>query len=646
MTWKPSLPFPDDVWESDWPYLEVFIKTNLEPLLEECKDGFVLYENGWNSEATSCPKLLSLIKKLSYRSFNNITLLKINPKETYIKNSTSVNRCFGKFHFAISHDNCDFLLDEYGTVPFGSGKGFFLDDSISYTITNRSDSPTYHLVIDGLANTKLIESSCKKVLLNLEDQQRKICYGVYNQKERIANRDVFSRSKFQTLYYLKRGIKEVDLLFGDSIPDLLKRSSEDGYDYCVVMASGCLLEDLNYDRVIRNFIMKDKDFGVAGQLILKEEEWLELHHHFFIVNLYAWKKVGKPGFGIWQEEKEQLLPVLNRSDEYIEFKDNPSWVRVDKNSKLTRQPAAGQGWELTKSMFENDWEVVALDKKVRNIVTHLYPEYEGNKFEQSLSTLISHPSQTWNQRQQIEKITEYKNKIRLFAKSSSILNEQTYDVALCPSEGFSVFELFKEKKMNRGSKIIIYGSNRNSLSWYKHFYEWGSSFDFVQDDLGKRHLNLLECMKTFSQKEDFIWEGKRKVDPDEQGDQDDDMTIFKDVSFMKNLKEVIDYFGGSQNFINYWTWFRACKVEFVRLDPIKNMSKFSDLLSGRGQKFVDLIDLFYNENQNMFYGHSEIVCLKYKMLMNIFMIDSKCQVKFIDQWGSHRHGCVSSMVDI
>ena len=69
-------------------------------------------------------------------------------------------------------------------------------------------------------------------------------------------------------------------------------------------------------------------------------------------------------------------------------------------------------------------------------------------------------------------------------------------------------------------------------------------------------------------KENFTWIGKTHIPPDEQGDQHD-MTIFKDVSFIKSLKDTVNYFGGSQNFINYWTWFRASMWSSRRLISIK-----------------------------------------------------------------------------
>ena len=61
--------------------------------------------------------------------------------------------------------------------------------------------------------------------------------------------------------------------------------------------------------------MKDKNFGVAGHCLMKPDHWAELHHQFFIVNLSAWKDVGRPDFGTWQGDSTELLPVLERSEE-------------------------------------------------------------------------------------------------------------------------------------------------------------------------------------------------------------------------------------------------------------------------------------------------------------------------------------------
>ena len=131
----------------------------------------------------------------------------------------------------------------------------------------------------------MVEGAYKQLQMRLEDKDRKICYGIYNQLDRIENTAMYLRFKGSSLFYLKRAHKQSDIFFGDSIKELLETTADAGYDYCVVLAAGTILKSFEYDREIRNFIMKDKDFGVAGHCLMKPDHWAELHHQFFIVCL-------------------------------------------------------------------------------------------------------------------------------------------------------------------------------------------------------------------------------------------------------------------------------------------------------------------------------------------------------------------------
>ena len=222
------------------------------------------------------------------------------------------------------------------------------------TVYNNSDKPRYHFIVHGDVNPKLVEGAYKQLQMRLEDEgQKEFVMVIYNQLDRIENTAMYFRFKGSSNTVLSQEItKQSDIFFGDSIKELLETTADEGYDYCVVLAAGTALKSFKYDREIRNFIMKDKDFGVAGHCLMKPDHWAELHHQFFIVNLMHGKKLVdltlvhgkeslKNSYLFWKEVKRIFIMTILLL-----------WVRVNKDKKRTKQPFAGQGWELLKAMFE------------------------------------------------------------------------------------------------------------------------------------------------------------------------------------------------------------------------------------------------------------------------------------------------------
>ena len=121
----------------------------------------------------------------------------------------------------------------------------------------------------------------------------KIAYGVYNQRDRIKNENMYQRAKGATLFYLERlgnqfqyhNIDPIRIICADEIHSILNQALEEKFDYCLVVAAGCQIRNFNFHQDLINFI-ESHTFGVAGHPLWHTDgRWLELHHQFFIVNL-------------------------------------------------------------------------------------------------------------------------------------------------------------------------------------------------------------------------------------------------------------------------------------------------------------------------------------------------------------------------
>ena len=278
----------------------------------------------------------------------------------------------------------------------------------------------------------------------------------------------------------------------DEIEEVLQAAADEGYDYCVTLAAGCMIKDFNFTQKVLNFI-NEGSFGVAGHPLYHPGRWLELHSQFFIVNIKAWLDVGRPNFGTWLSQ-EHMLPVVKRSELNFHHDYTPIWVKPTGEQRL--QTGAGQGWELMTAMFNNNYEVVTLPQDIRLNKFYAYPEHETQKFEDSIKTFTSYPDQNWNQDKLINDAKMVKDQIWLFNSENLVFdNDGKFDLVVNTASGFKILDLFKRPRLNPNAIIKVYDFNPISLAWYKYFYTYPSE-------------NLLECIRSFEQRNNFTWIGQ------------------------------------------------------------------------------------------------------------------------------------------
>lgn len=653
--WYPTnVPKEFDVFESDWPFLQIDFEADFKKMHQECiqndhlfvghrqKDKHLSYSHeGWSaltlhgirSDATEhydqygltepdykwtevCeyfPTCVEFLKKLGYRSYDRVRIMRLAPGGYIMPHSDGDGRIFGPLNIAINNpEGCGFYFEEWGKVPFKQGTGFFLDIGNIHSVYNNSDEPRYHFIVHGYVNDNLIETA----LTQLNKKEQKICYGVYNQRDIIDNFSMYLRAKGATLFYLNRIRDNVDIICGDEIHEILQESLKRGYDYCVIQSSGCTLRSFNFDREIRDFIKENK-FGVAGHILQWPGKWLELHPQFFIVNVIAWEEIGCPEFGEWCSE-EQLLPVVERSVENFHDDYTPIWVKYLGREEL--QSDAGRGWNLLRSMFINGWDVITLSEKLRLNKFYYYPEHETDKFENSIKTLTPYEGQNWNQSKILSDVKAVKDQIWLFnSEPMSITNKGNFDLVANTASGFKIFDIFKNNKLNDGGKIIVYDFNLKSLKWYKHLYNW-------KDD------RLIDCIRSFSQRDYFTWLGKI------------DYKYSEDDSFVNSYKKLMHHFGGVENFIAYWRIFKNTQVKFVFADLYKDSEKFANIFAGKGKKFVNLSNIFSTDATTFLYGHIEVQTSQQRCLSSLYVADPEMEVSLSDFWSRPLVGKIKDLL--
>ena len=653
--WHPTNVSKDfDVFKSDWPFLQIDFEDDFQKMHQECIDNDHLFvghrqkdkhfsysHEGWEAltlhglrpDATEnydqygltepdykwtdvCkyfPTCVKFLKKLGYKSYDRVRIMKLAPGGYIMPHSDGAGRIFAPLNIAINNpEGCNFYFSEWGRVPFKQGTGFFLDIGNVHAVYNNSNEPRYHFIVHGYINNKLIETAFDQ----LNSREKKVCYGVYNQRNEIDNFPMYLRSKGATLFYLKRVAGAFDIICRDEIHEILKESLVRGYEYCVIQSAGCTLRSFNFDREIKTFIEKN-NFGVAGHILSRPGEWLELHPQFFIVNILAWKEVGCPEFGDWYPE-EQLLPVVERSVENFHDDYTPLWVKYSGKEEL--QPNSGQGWKLLKSMLLGGWPTITLSEQLRFNKLYYYPEYETEKFENSIKTLTTYEGQNWNQCKILSDIKGVKDQIWLFnSETMHISNEGSFDLVANTASGFKLFDIFKNQKLNENGEIIVYDFNPKSLRWYKHLHGW-------------KNDNIIDCIRSFPEKDYFTWTGKTSN------------KYVEDDSFLRLCNKLMHHFGGMKKFVQYWRLFKKTPTKFVIADLYKDSEKFANIFVGKGRKFINLSNIFSTDATTLIYGHIEVQSAQQRCLSSLYVVDSEIQISIADFWNRHLVGKVEDIL--
>lgn len=660
--WSPSWPLPADIRSSNWPWLPVEFDADFDSMLEECKRNDSLFvghrqkdqqlsytHDGWsaitlhgiNSTATEnyeqygyeseeaanykwtdvCelfPKCAEFLKSLGYTKYSRVRIMKVKAGGYIMPHVDGPGRIFGPLNIAINNPaGCGFYFKDWGRVPFEQARGFMLDIGNEHIVLNDSTEDRYHFIVHGHPGPDFQQRVFSQFKQRYDVGSRKIAYGVYNQRDRINNTEMYLRAKSATMFYLeliatKQQIKNA-IIAGDDIKDILSQASGKGFEYCVVVAAGCLLKDRKFTDHLDQFI-KNTDFGIAGHPLWKTDgRWLELHHQFFIVNLAAWRAVGSPEFGSW-ERGEHLLPVVERSEENFHDDYTPLWVRSTGKQQLQSNPC--QGWTLLSAMFNNNKPVVTLSEDLRLAKFYIYPEHRTEEFLNSIKTLIPYEGINWNQNKWIEDAKLVKNQIWLFnSESMRIYNIGKFDLIANTASGFKILDLYKQNKVSEQARAIIYDFNQLSLDWYQHFWSWPDE-------------NLLECIRAFSHKDSFTWTGNWEG------------TYNEYTPFKKHLFELYEFFGSEDQFNDCWKRFKTTPTTFCRVDLYNQSEKLAELFFGEGRKWINLSNIFSTDATQMIYGHAECVARQYRCLANLYTVDPEIEISIYDHRNRFKIGPV------
>lgn len=113
-----------------------------------------------------------------------------------------------------------------------------------------------------------------------------------------------------------------------------------------------------------------KKFNLIGHILDVGDSYYVLHEQCYILNLETFNSLGKPYVGSQEYFKEFTTVQPTRSKENIHDKYTPLWI--DKGNKRVTYKNQGHGWNLIRSMIENDIKIETFNEDQRKNKNFLY----------------------------------------------------------------------------------------------------------------------------------------------------------------------------------------------------------------------------------------------------------------------------------
>jgi hypothetical protein len=251
------------------------------------------------------------------------------------------------------------------------------------------------------------------------------------------------------------------------------------YDYVIIHSVGNLLWDNEFYEHLDNYIINKPDFYFIGfTLDWQGNDWVELHHQMIVINVKKWIECGRPYFGSWETNQEDL-PNYTRSLENFHDHYTPYWIEgIEGTTFGTRTK---QGHNLIKNALHNKIRIDNFSQQMRDCRLFLYPEAFTDDFYQCIiqtkdyKTTKLNPNQTkWFKLNELPPVIWVYNSEYYNFKHDNI-NTDNVNKYVGTASGFKYLDILNN---NTDVEFIFFDYNSISLEWIKNVKENWDGNDF------------------------------------------------------------------------------------------------------------------------------------------------------------------------
>jgi hypothetical protein len=109
----------------------------------------------WTDVCELVPNLYQFLKNLPFKQFDRVRIMRLAPGGFIMPHSDGPGRIFSPLNIAINQpDECYFVFEGAGIVPFKAGTGMVLDVARKHAVINFSNEVRYHVIVHGHYNNQ------------------------------------------------------------------------------------------------------------------------------------------------------------------------------------------------------------------------------------------------------------------------------------------------------------------------------------------------------------------------------------------------------------------------------------------------------------------------------------------------------------
>ena len=316
-------------------------------------------------------------------------------------------------------------------------------------------------------------------------------------------KDDFARGYTKNLtdyWSMELGFYFHEQMANDTIEGLLENAVENKYKKILVFKQGTTPLS-NFKEQFVQFYEDNKDATFIGHIVDKGDEYYSLHPQAFMIDVDWWIKAGKPAWGSPEnkplEAIEPARSISNWHDDYT-----PHWIGPGKNNKTYN--AKHTGWNLVKSLLDDQQRIVSWNKNIRDEKHYSYPEIKEDG-PRHLSGVM----------EQIDldiffiANTEPLRDIHLEVERRKLQYpewDEKWDTLVVPAAGLTPLIYAFELGCDKYSKILVYDISKFAINITKTIIEkWdGTNYEKFATDL----MNQLAPDEKYQRD---IFRGKNKL---------------------------------------------------------------------------------------------------------------------------------------
>jgi len=253
-------------------------------------------------------------------------------------------------------------------------------------------------------------------------------------------------------------------VINENVDELLQQAFDLDYKYLVVGALGVTYKDhgLEFMEVIdKDWDVISKDLKIIGHVLDRKENYYELHHQTFIINLEWWNSIGRPFIGEDMNHPDGIsLPNIHRSEENHHDDYTPLWITKGNGSSTYHKTKFG--WNIISKALENDKKINSFNKKQRASKCFLYPEVK-----QDFNT-AKNKRHVMKQLQQMY-FKHFLINTESFCKLDD--NDITFDFLVTTSSGLSSLIESWANNVGKYGTILINDISKDSLNFQKQLID-------------------------------------------------------------------------------------------------------------------------------------------------------------------------------